>query len=59
MEVWDPGRSRLRSRYPDILCAGIATYREGDMSVDSVQIRADDALYQAKRAGRNHVIANG
>ncbi len=36
------------------LSAGVATL-EGDESVDSILARADSALYEAKRAGRNRV----
>lgn len=34
---------------------GIAKYQEGDVSVDTTLIRADDALYRAKHEGRNRV----
>lgn len=33
--------------------AGVATLATGDASAEAVLLRADDALYAAKRAGRN------
>ncbi|MDO9192424.1 MAG: diguanylate cyclase, partial [Undibacterium sp.] len=33
---------------------GVTSYREGD-TLKSLMIRADDALYRAKRNGRNRV----
>jgi diguanylate cyclase (GGDEF)-like protein/PAS domain S-box-containing protein len=38
--------------------AGVVAWRSGE-SVDAVLDRADGALYQAKRAGRNQVVAAG
>jgi len=39
------------------LSAGIATSRPGETSLESLIDRADQALYQAKRAGRNRIIS--
>lgn len=59
-------RSRLRTaRYdfaPDIppsISIGIATTRDGSEDYDSLFLRADSALYVAKRAGRNRVAHDG
>ncbi len=38
---------------------GVATYRPGDRSFESTVKRADDALYQAKREGRDRVCTCG
>ena len=40
------------------LTAGVSTHVKGD-DVNALLARADDALYQGKRAGRNRVIALG
>jgi len=37
---------------------GLAIQRETDRSVEHVLARADEALYSAKRGGRNRVVAN-
>ena len=34
---------------------GIATYRTGVVSLDNLLTEADDALYRAKREGKNRV----
>lgn len=39
------------------LSVGVATYRGGSDDLDQIFRRADDALYQAKAAGRNRVLA--
>lgn len=36
---------------------GVAKLRPGDPSIDTVLARADAALYEAKRSGRNRVVA--
>jgi diguanylate cyclase (GGDEF)-like protein/PAS domain S-box-containing protein len=38
---------------------GVATYSEADTDVDAVLNRADRALYQAKRSGRDRVSSEG
>lgn len=50
---WSP----LAPDLPVTLSAGIATHCKGE-SIEQVMHRADQALYQAKRAGRNTVVAN-
>jgi diguanylate cyclase (GGDEF)-like protein len=45
-------------RRPITISAGVAVAQPGD-TVDTLLQRADDALYQAKNAGRNRVIAQG
>ncbi|MEM9538873.1 MAG: diguanylate cyclase [Cyanobacteria bacterium P01_E01_bin.42] len=35
---------------------GVATYQVGDTTIDDILRRADDALYQAKRLGRDRVV---
>lgn len=39
--------------------AGVASYRGGQAGPESLLRDADDALYRAKRAGRNRVVAAG
>jgi len=63
-----PIAERLRQRIADTLQAlgsigdgatisgGLAEFRAGDSSCEDVLKRGDDALYQAKRAGRNRII---
>ena len=36
---------------------GVATYQIGDTTIDNILRRADEALYQAKRLGRDRVMA--
>ncbi|HEV2611371.1 MAG TPA: GGDEF domain-containing protein [Noviherbaspirillum sp.] len=50
----DPGSAGK----PATCSIGIATYREGD-SLESLLIRADEALYKAKAMGRNRVVVEG
>lgn len=38
---------------------GVAVMRRGDADIDTVMRRADDAMYLAKRRGRNRVVAEG
>ncbi|WP_234004965.1 sensor domain-containing diguanylate cyclase [Cronobacter turicensis] len=38
------------------ISAGAATVTDGDVNGETLKSRADDALYQAKRAGRNCVV---
>ena len=40
------------------LSAGITTWRAGDDTLDDTTTRADEALYRAKTAGRNRVVAS-
>lgn len=63
-----PIAERLRLRIADTLQAldgvgngatisgGLAGFRSGDGSSEDVLKRGDDALYQAKRAGRNRIV---
>lgn len=37
---------------------GVTTYQTEDESLDALLERADEALYQAKRQGRNRAIQN-
>jgi two-component system cell cycle response regulator len=50
------------SRAPGMLnitiSIGIATLEDGDASADALLRRADQALYRAKRSGRNKVVAD-
>ena len=39
------------------VCLGIASYNDNDKNCDDMYIRADNALYTAKRQGRNRVYA--
>jgi two-component system, cell cycle response regulator len=45
-------------RHPITISIGVAVAQTGD-TVDTLLQRADDALYQAKNAGRNKVVAQG
>lgn len=66
-----PIAERLRLRIAETLQAlgcigdsvtisgGLACFRAGDFSCEDVLKRGDDALYQAKRAGRNRIIGAG
>jgi len=69
--AWDhaePIAERLRVRIAEALCAlgeigcqstisgGLSEITAGDLSGDDVLKRADDALYRAKRQGRNRII---
>ena len=45
-------------RHPITISIGVAVAQAGD-TVDTLLQRADDALYQAKNAGRNKVVAQG
>ncbi|HEY1150440.1 MAG TPA: GGDEF domain-containing protein [Pseudoduganella sp.] len=69
--AWDhaePIAERLRLRIAEALCAlgeigcqstisgGLSEITAGDLSGEDVLKRADDALYQAKRQGRNRII---
>ena len=49
-------RAQLRPETPVTVSAGAAGLRDED-SMDAWLKRADEALYEAKRAGRNRVVA--
>ena len=36
---------------------GVSAFMSGDTHMEAIMIRADNALYEAKRAGRNQVLA--
>lgn len=68
MAIAEKVRARLAERYvlqeaPDAAvvehrctaCIGVALFRGRDESVDSLMVRADQAMYQAKEEGRNRV----
>ncbi|MFO7809088.1 GGDEF domain-containing protein [Guyparkeria sp.] len=50
----------LNTHFPDIppvtISQGVAAMRDGDVSHEGALHRADEALYEAKRRGRNRVI---
>ncbi|NET35459.1 MAG: diguanylate cyclase [Cyanothece sp. SIO1E1] len=50
-----PARGRIARLTVSI---GIASHNPEDRSIDALLKRADDALYEAKRQGRNRVIVN-
>ncbi len=50
-----PSRPPLRLT----LAIGVAELAAGDRSHEGLMRRADEALYAAKRAGRNRVVAAG
>jgi diguanylate cyclase (GGDEF)-like protein len=66
----EPIAERLRMRIAESLCGlgdigcqatisgGISELAQGDASGEDVLKRADDALYKAKRQGRNRIIRN-
>ncbi|KTT05022.1 diguanylate cyclase, partial [Pseudomonas oryzihabitans] len=35
---------------------GLAVLREGDVSLDTLYVRADEAMYQAKRQGKDQIV---
>ncbi|MBI5163581.1 MAG: GGDEF domain-containing protein, partial [Magnetospirillum sp.] len=43
-------------RIPLAISVGVAIFGPSDTSVDSALSRCDEALYAAKRAGRNQVV---
>ena len=38
------------------ISVGISHYQIGDNSIDNIILRADEALYEAKRVGKNCVV---
>ncbi|MCP4687496.1 MAG: diguanylate cyclase [Desulfobacterales bacterium] len=45
------------SRFNFTVSIGVASFKSGDKTVEAVMTRADDALYEAKRKGRNRIEA--
>lgn len=43
---------------PMTISIGLAAQQETDRSIEQIIVRADDALYRAKRGGRNQVVAD-
>jgi diguanylate cyclase (GGDEF)-like protein len=41
---------------PMTISVGLATQDEAETTIEQVIARADDALYRAKRGGRNRVV---
>jgi diguanylate cyclase (GGDEF)-like protein len=40
------------------VCIGVASYKFGEETIELIMQRSDEALYQAKRQGRNQVVAS-
>jgi GGDEF domain-containing protein/HAMP domain-containing protein len=55
----DPLVPTPEAEFPVTLSAGVATFPDDADDVDGLLRAADDALYRAKREGRNRVIAAG